>query len=138
MRERTITCQVFPATIEKVDQLIFVSRLGQDILHEIAKKLRNYWRLIPFLILKRQQKNVNAFFLFTFFCTLKRDFINAISEHPAVVCARLKIALFSNQSRELFRSLVITYDFVLYFFSFFFFNVIRVSEKRVKMNVRRR
>lgn len=55
-----------------------------------------------------------------FFCTLKRDFINAISELPAVVCARLKIALFSNQSRELFRSLVITYDFVLYFFSFFF------------------
>ena len=74
-----------------------------------------------------------------FFCTLKRDFINAISELQAVVCARLKIALFSNQSRELFRSLVITYDFVLYFFSFFFFfNVICVSEQRVKMNVRRR
>ena len=73
-----------------------------------------------------------------FFCTLKRDFINAIKELPAVVCARLKIALFSNQSRELFRSLVITYDSILYFFSFFFFNVICVSEQRVKMNVRRR
>ena len=63
----------------------------------------------------------DAFFFFTFFCTLKRDFINAISELPAVVCARLKITLFSNQSRELFRSLVMKYDFILYFFSLFFF-----------------
>ena len=59
---------------------------------------------------------MNACFFFTFFGTLKRDFINAISELPAIVCARLKINLFSNQSRELFRSLVITYDFILYFF----------------------